>query len=186
MKTNNWFLLTTVLLILIGSCQPKLQFEGGTWDFEQCIDFNGVILYKNYMIISNKEGNSFRFLVIDYYKNKVDSIFQNKLTENGISSLELQNDSLFGYSDTKKGYLYWNGKKWIDKKPFSNPHFDRFLETELYQSACYPVSEDDKYYMFAYSHGEFGAGIIFLNKENGISTGYPMLGISSIYSDSLG
>ena len=182
------YLIVFIFSLSICSCHTNVEqkFESGTWDFDFCMDLQNAVLYKKYLIITERDKHEAKFIVINYDKNEIDLTFQNKLADNGISNLWLENDTLRGYSDIKNTHFYWNNRKWVmTKKPFRNPHFEKFSATELNKN-CYCIYEDKKYYIFQYSYGEFGSGIIFLNKENGILTGYPMLGISSIYSDTSG
>jgi hypothetical protein len=201
MQTIKIYLLIAILLFSCKSENNKIEYKSGNWTFNECITpINGVI-FSNYIIILNnrtdlryfsninhKDSSLFsensKIFVLNYLTNEIDTVFRNKISKKGISELYVKNDSLYAYDANEKKWLRWNDK-WEKKTPFNNNYYKKFEKSYLHKK-CRLIFEDDKYYIFSYDRGEFGAGVVFLNKVNGLVYGYPMTNPMYVFKDTLG
>ncbi len=184
-------------LISIFSCNPeniKPVYQTGEWTFDRCIRPTDAVLYSNYIVLleNNRQSHDIssddnrfadsKFTVINYLTNQIDTVFQKALKHPNISKLYIKNDSLYAFDFTKKTWLKWQDK-WVKKSPFNNKFFLEFQKS-LLKIKSRLIYEDDKYFVFSYDRGEFGAAVIFLNKANGTITGQTMITPTSVFKDS--
>lgn len=141
-------------------------------------------MYSKYLILLDNNPNS-KFTVINYFTNKIDTVFQNLISRReAISELYAKNDTLYAYEELIKAWIKWNNK-WIKKKPFNNKFYKEFDKSYL-KKWCQLIYEDDKYFVYSYFKGEFGTGVLFLNKKNGKISGHTMITATSVYKDNIG
>ena len=190
-----------MIIISFFSCKTeikKLEYKSGEWTINECVQPIDAVLYSDYIVLLENRTNLFytsnirfesperfyektKFTVINYYTNEIDTLFQKAINRNGISELYVKKDTLYAFDVFKKSWLQWNNK-WIEKSPFDNKFYLEFEKSYL-NSRCRLIYEDEKYFVYSYNQGEFRAGVLFLNKENGKLSGHRMTCPTSVFKD---
>jgi hypothetical protein len=199
-------LITLILFITITlfSCKienKKTEYKSGEWTIKECIQPIDAVLYSDYIILLENETDlyyksdirfqkpekiysSTKFTAINYFTNELDTAFENLINRDGISNLYVKKDTLYAFDVFKNSWLQWNNK-WIQKSPFNNQFYFEFEKSYL-KSRCKLIFEDSKYFVYSYNKGEFGTGVLFLNKENGKLSGHKMIRATSVFKDNNG
>ena len=192
------YILITIAFFCCKTENKKLEYKSGEWTIDECVQPIDAVLYSDYIVLLENITNLYytsdirfespkriyaktKFTVINYYTNEIDTLFQNGINRNGISGLYVKKDTLYAFDVFKKSWLQWNNK-WIEKSPFNNEFYLEFEKSYL-KSRCRLIYEDEKYFIYSYDYGEFGSGVLFLNKGNGKLSGHRMICPTSVFRD---
>ena len=196
-------LMINIILIVFAfsSCKvenKKIAYNSGEWNFNACIQPIDAVLYSDYIILLENETDLYyrsnirfekaeniyvntSFTAVNYFTNEIDTVFQDLINRKGISELYVKEDTLYAFDVFKKVWLQWNNK-WIEKSPFDNKFYLEFEKSRL-NKRCRLIFEDEKYFVYSCDMGEYGAAVLFLNKENGKVSGHPMILPTSVFKD---
>lgn len=190
------------LLSMLVSCSDKKdgKIESSVVTFNECIYPRGAVVYRNYLIIVGentvaesssqvvrdllKYSRKKKLFAIDLDNDELNDSICSVISTTDLFNLSVRNDSLFGkFGSPKKdegNWQLWNGSKWAPFNMF--PFESKFMSSHLYKS-CYKIYEDSAYFVYGCDQGEWGSGVLFLNKENNVVRGFPMRNALQVFND---
>ena len=186
--------LILILLVSFGfiSCGKKLKenqseqapvFKSDTTHFDFKLDVFDAVIYKDKLILleySSADTNmhfrrrakyieNSKSRLIDLLTNKEDTLFH---VPEKVIDIKVTRDSLWAKNANEDWFVLENDK-WVKREIYPNKHHQKFTKSNYYKY-CNVIIEDTTYLVYSFDMGEFGNGIIYLNKLNGNLTGVPI------------
>ena len=167
--------------------KEKPVFKSDTTHFDFKLDVFDAVIYKDKLILLEFDSvdiqNDFKYpfgkrlgrvvssssVQINLLTNKIDSSINMPKT---ITDLKVVRDSLWAFQK-RIGWKVYKDGEWVKKQIYPNEFHQKFTKSD-YHKYCNVIFEDSIYVVYSFDMGEFGHGVLFLNKLNGELRGAPI------------